>query len=156
MKNADNSKPVELMEKAAETCFQTMKEALKMQEQFADRWFKTVKDANGSEDWGKQLEEVAAKITNEAKENSEEATRLMEEGARDGMTLFNKAMELGGISTPGEAQVKVQQLCQESMNVMNKNAKAVVQSNSKMLQAWGEMAKANVDKATAATATAKA
>lgn len=154
MKNADNDKPVELLEKAAETCFQTMKEALKMQEQFADRWFQTVKDANGSEDWGKQLEEAAAKVTAQAKENSEEATRLMEEGARDGMNLFNKAMEMGGISTPGEAQVKAQQLWQESLNVMNKNAKAVVQSNAKMLQAWGEMAKANVDKAAGATTKA--
>jgi len=153
MSKSEDSKPVELLEKAAETCFQSMKEGLKMQEEFADRWIKTVKEANGSEDWAKQLEAAAAKVTEQAKQNAEEATKLMEEGARDGMAMFNKAMELGGIATPGEAQVKVQQLWQESMSVMNKNAKAVVQANAKMLQAWGEMAKENVEKAAATKAS---
>lgn len=149
MSKSENNKPVELLEKAAETCFQSMKEALKMQEEFADRWFKTIKDASGSEDWAKQMEQAAAKVTEQAKTNAEEATRLMEEGARDGMALLNKAVELGGIATPGEAQVKVQQLMQESLNLMSKNAKDAVQANAKMLQAWGEMAKENVEKAAA-------
>ena len=149
MSKSEDNKPVELLEKAAETCFQTMKEGLKMQEEFADRWIKAVKESKGSEDWGKQMEAAAAKVTEQAKQNAEEATKLMEEGARDGMAMFNKAVELGGIATPGEAQVKVSQLWQESMSVMNKNAKAVVQANAKMLQGWGEMAKENVEKAAA-------
>ena len=149
MSKPQDNKSVELLEKAAETCFHTMKEGLKMQEEFADRWIKAVKEAKGREDWGKQMETAAAKITEQAKQNAEEATKLMEEGAKDGMAMFNKASELGGIATPGEAQVKMQQLWQESMSVMNKNAKAVVQANAKMLQGWGEMAKENVEKAAA-------
>ena len=149
MTKVEDNKAVELLEKAAETCFQTMKEGLKMQEDFADRWIKAVKEAKGSEDWGKQMEAAAAKITEQAKQNAEEAAKLMEEGAKDGMAMFNKAVEMGGIATPGEAQVKMQQLWQEGMSVMNKNAKAVVQANAQMLQGWGEMAKENVEKAAA-------
>jgi hypothetical protein len=149
MSTTDNSNPADLFEKAAETCLQAMKEGLKMQEQFAERWFETIKSAQTGEDWSKQFEEAAAKVAKQAQANADEAVRLMEEGANDGMALFNKAMELGGIATPGEAQVKMQQLWQESMSVLNKNAKAVVQANSKMLQGWTEMAKENAKKATA-------
>jgi hypothetical protein len=139
----------DLFEKAAEACFQSMKEAMRIQEQFAERWLKSVKEAHGSEDWSKQLEEAAAKVTAQAQQNADEATRVMEEGARDCMALFNKAVEMSSIATPGEAQVKGQQLWQESLNVLTKNTKAVVQSNSKMLEAWGAMAKENMAKATA-------
>ncbi|MGB6220269.1 hypothetical protein [Haloferula sp.] len=148
MSTNNKEKPVDLFEKAAETCFQSMKEAMKIQEQFAEKWLKTVKKAHDSEDWSKELEKVATKVTEQAQKNADEATRLMEEGARDGMALFNKAIEMGSIATPGEAQVKGQQLWQESLELLSKNTKAVVQSNAKMLEAWGEMAKANMAKAT--------
>jgi hypothetical protein len=148
MSKIDNANPADLYEKAAETCFQSMKDGLKMQEQFAERWFKSVKDVHGCEDWSAKLEKAAAEVAEQAQKNADEAVHLMEEGAKDGMDLFNKAIELGGIATPGEAQVKVQQLWQESISVLNKNAKAVVQANSKMLQGWSEMAKENAKKAT--------
>lgn len=149
MSKNNKEKSADLFEKAAETCFHSMKEAMKIQEQFAEKWLKTVKKVHGSEDWSKQLEKAAAKVTEQAQQNADEATRLMEEGIRDGMALFNKAVEMASIATPGEAQVKTQQLWQESLNVLSKNTKAVVQSNSKMLEAWAEMAKENVAKATA-------
>lgn len=147
MSKTNTNIPVDLLEKAAETCLQSLKEGLKMQEQFAERWYATIKDAKGSEDWSKRLEEAAGKVTDQAQKNAEEAVRLMEEGANDGMAILNKALDLGGIATPGEAQVKVQQLWQESIGVLNKNAKAVVQANAKMLQGWSEMAKDNAKKA---------
>ena len=94
-------------------------------------------------------------VTGQAKENAEEAMRMMEQGTKDTMALLGKAVELGGIATPAEAQVKIQQLWQESLNVLNNNAKEMVQANSKMLQAWTEMAKENVEQASKSAAKAK-
>ncbi len=151
MNKNDKETSADLFEKAAETCFQSMKEAMKIQEQFAERWLETVKKAKGSEDWSKQLEKAAATVTEKAQQNADEATKMMEEGARDGMALLNKAIEMASIATPGEAQVKSHQLWQESLSMLTKNTKAIVQSNAKMLEAWGDMAKENMAKATAKT-----
>lgn len=155
MKTTDMPNPVDLLDQASDTYFKAMKDGLKMQKQFTESCLGNIKEASGKQDWATRMQESAEKVGAQAKDSAEETMRMMEKGTKDTMALLNKAVEIGGVATPGEAQVKIQQLWQESLNVLNNNAKEMVQANSKMLQAWAEMAKENVEQASKAATKAK-
>ena len=65
----------------------------------------------------------------------------MDQSAKSGVDLLQKAME----SIPGgsmeESQGKLRELTEATLTAMRTNTQAAVQANSQMIEAWSEFAK---------------
>jgi signal transduction histidine kinase len=142
----------QILDEAAEAYFQTMKTGLRLQEEFAARWSKTLRDSMNAGTMWEQMQETMNKATMQARDNTAQILKMLEHSSRDGSDLINKAFDAARVTTPIEAQYKLQQLWEASLKALNSNAQIMVQTNAKLMQDWLEFMKKNIDGAAKASA----
>lgn len=144
----------QMLDQAAEAYFQTMKSGLRLQEEFAAKWTKTFRDTMGANDWWERMQEAMNKATAQTRDNTEQVLKMFEHGSKDSAELIGKAFDAARVTSPIEAQYKLQQLWEASLKALNSNAQVMIQTNAKLMQDWLEFVKRNMDGM--ATAGAKA
>jgi len=135
----------QMLDQAAEAYFQTMKTGLRLQEEFAAKWSKTFRDSLGANDWWERMAEAMNKATAQTRDNTEQVLKMFEQSSRDSAELVGKAFEATRVTSPVEAQYKLQQLWEASLKALNSNAQVMVQTNAKLMQDWLEFMKRNMD-----------
>jgi hypothetical protein len=128
--------PQELLDQATKTYFGAIKKGLKTQEDLATRWL----DLCGKTEGGEYVPAVFQHAIKEAipvvEKQTDEALKMVENGTRRGLDLLAEAFESGRIATPGDTELKMEKLWENSLGAMRETAEVIVRTNTQMLEAW--------------------
>jgi hypothetical protein len=86
-----------------------------------------------------------------AQKSVEECLKLIDKASQSSMDLLKKAMTAGAVQSLPEAKARTQEIWEASLAALRTNAQAMVDANSRVLDAWVQLG----DKAVAAARSAK-
>jgi hypothetical protein len=116
-----------------------MRTGAKVQEESA-RWFSgMVSNMASPQGWQKRTEEVINETISITQKNVEEALRVMNQNARTGIELLQKAFEARQADSPTDAQTKSRELWETALGALRANTEAVLQANSRWAESWAEV-----------------
>lgn len=78
----------------------------------------------------------------------EESVRLMEHNSRTSLDLLKKATEAGCSMSLSEAQNKLRDLWETSLEALNQNAQAVTRTNARVVESWMDFMRRNAEATT--------
>lgn len=126
----NNGTPLlEIAEEAVKTYEQALRRGLKLQQEAAKWWSKTLQQTDSAPDWQKRV----ADLTSTAQKQLEEVLALLERNNRCCVELAKKASEAA--QTPGlpESQHKWLEFWKSSMTAAVSNAEALAAANAKII-----------------------
>jgi hypothetical protein len=145
----------EVFEHAVDTFAGSMKAGLQFQEELA-RLF-TGKWAPGTEavqDWQRRTQSAWSEMIPVAQKNADEYLKLFDANYRTGLELARKFADTGRAETPRDAQQRLHELVDESLEAIRNSGKAAAEANMRAMQAWAEVIRNGVQQASAAAASA--
>jgi hypothetical protein len=118
-----------------------MRTGAKMQEESA-RWFSSMVTNFGSpQGWQKRTEEMMAETLNVTQKNVEEALKVMNQNAKTGLELLQKAFEARQADDSTDAQSKSRELWETALGALRSNTEAMLQANARLAETWAEVAR---------------
>jgi hypothetical protein len=133
-----------LFDQAVQTFGDAMKAGVKIQEEIG-RWWSDVIDQGGPvTEWQKRSRAMVCDAIPAAQRNAEEFMKVLEQNYRRSLDLLKKAVDTEPGSTT-DVQAKTQELWDASVEVVRDNAQAMAQVNVKMMEAWAELLKKNMN-----------
>lgn len=131
----------ELFNQAIETFETAIRTGVKMQEEYA-RWFThMLGDVGSPQQWQSKGQTIISESMQMAQKNFDEAIRMMNENARTGLELMQRAFETRQAGSTSDAQARTREIWETALGALRNNTEAVVQANSRMLETWAELAK---------------
>jgi hypothetical protein len=132
-----------LFDQAVQTFGETLKAAVKGQEQIAGYWSDVLTKAGTGSDFQKKSRTFFADAIPAAQKNAEEWLRLVEQNYRRSIELLKKAYEAGNVAASGDVQSKLQNLWEQSVELIKENTQAVTQANLKVMELWADVLRQN-------------
>jgi polyhydroxyalkanoate synthesis regulator protein len=134
-----------LLDQAVATFGDAMKAGVKFQEDIG-RWWSDVLDQTAPvQTWQKRSREMVSEAIPAAQRNAEEWMKVVEQNYRRSLELMRRALETENPATVAEAQTRMQDLWEASMQVIRDNAQAMAQANLHMMEAWAEILRKNLN-----------
>jgi hypothetical protein len=134
--NSTTTMASDLFEEALDKYQATLKAGLKQQEDTAKLWTGWLNEAGLPADLQEKAKKIIAEAIPAAQKNAEEAFEFIERNGTEGLNLMKKAMA----TTPGtsfeEGSKQAEELWEEALKVMSKNAETMVQANARTLETW--------------------
>jgi hypothetical protein len=127
-----------LFEQALENYEQTLKAGLRLQEESARWWTHLLKETSAPSAWEKAAQPFQG-FPAAQRRWLDDAMRSLEQNSRRSLELLQKAGEAAGTLSPSEAQARLQQLWEGSLQLLRSNAEAVTAANHRALEAWMEL-----------------
>lgn len=119
----------------------SMKAGLQFQQESTRRFTDMLSEFTPSHDWRKASQDMLDEMIRASQTSFDEAVRAMNQGAKSGVELLQKAMEALPSGSVEESQGKFRELTEATLTAMRTNTQAAVQANSQMIEAWSEFAK---------------
>jgi hypothetical protein len=135
----------DVMEQAIDSWDVALKNGVRIQEETARWWSEVMSEAGSAQDWQKRVQNAMSEAIPAAQKNAEDGLRLMDQSCRSGLDLFKRAVEATQAENLGQAQAKAQELWEASLAAMRANAQAVVQANARIVDAWTQVARKNMN-----------
>jgi hypothetical protein len=134
----------ELFDQAVRSCEQTLRTAVRLQEDAAKWWTNVLNQTTWPQEWQKQVRTVVSEAIPTAQKNLEDSLRLVDQCSKTGLDLLRKAVDGSGNNAANNAQCQVQELWQSSLGVIQSNLRAVTESQARMMESWGEFVRKGV------------
>jgi hypothetical protein len=141
----------ELLEQAVQNYEQALKTGVRLQEECGKCLTNFFKQPTGPQDWPKAAVSAMDEVFPVAQKNIEETLGLIEQNSCASLDLLKKGAETFQASSIAEGQARVQDLWQTSLDLLQKNTQAMMQSSARLAESWTQFARKN----TAAAAPAK-
>ena len=139
----------ELMEQAMKNYEQGLQASLKVQEESSRWWTDFMSQTIATPDWQKGWKSTANQTIPVVQKRMEESLRLLEQSSRTSLELLKKALEVTCSDTSANAQSKLQELWESSLEALRTNARSVAQANSKFVESWMQLFAAGAEPETA-------
>lgn len=138
---SDNSKsPIsEVVEQAMKNYEQALQASLKLQEESSKWWTDFMTQTAAPADWQKRWNAAAAETIPVVQKRMEESLRLLDQGSRTSLDLLKQALQVAGTDSAANAQSKLQELWEASLQALRNNAQAVSQANGKVVESWMQL-----------------
>jgi hypothetical protein len=128
-----------LFEDAVKAFESSMKAGVKVQEESTRLFMDMMKEMGAPEVWQAKAKDTMEQSVEAARSNMDQAVAMMNENSATSLELLQKAMEAAQSRTPTEAQARASDLWENTLGVMRKNTQALIQANTRMLDAWSDM-----------------
>jgi len=132
-----------LFDQAVQTFGETLKAAIRGQEQIAGYWSDVLNKAGATSDFQKKSRVFFNEAIPAAQKNAEEWVRLLEQNYRRSIELLKKACEPANATVAGDVQAKLQNLWEQSVELVKDNTQAMTQANLKVLELWADVLRHN-------------
>ncbi len=129
----------DLFNQAVSTYVAALETGSKAQEEVADWWSKTLKEAGTVEDLQKRMQAFATGSMPLAQKNAEECIEVMQKNMQASLDLLKQAFESGQAESVAEVQSKTRDLWEASLKAMRENTEAVVKANARAMEGWAEL-----------------
>lgn len=139
------SKMTGLFDQAVQSFGEAMKAGVRIQEDVAKWWTDAIDQAAPMQQWQKRSRAIMCDVLPTAQKNTEEWMRLVEQNYKKSMELLKKAFSSEETNTAAEMQARLQELWEESLDVIRENAQAMTQANAKMMELWADILRKNMN-----------
>jgi hypothetical protein len=130
----------EIFEQAIENFTGALQAGAKFQQDVGNWFTGALAPATGSaQDWQRRTQAIWAQALPTAQRNADEYLRMFDSSYHTSIDLMKKALNVGRVNSPMEAQAKAQRLLDESMEVIRNNAKAMAEANVRVFEAWADV-----------------
>jgi len=142
MKTSEQSQFLDLVHQAADTYFASIKTAVKLQEDVANRWAAMFKQLGESgESAQARAQSASSKALPKAQQTVEEALDVLEESTRKWVDLLNRATKVSQASNVPEAQDQLRRLWEDSLTAVRDNAQLMLQAMTRSAEAYADFVK---------------
>ena len=132
-----------LFDQAVQTFGETLKAAVKGQEQIVNYWSDVLTKTGANTDFQKKSRAFFNDAMPAAQKNAEEWVKLLEHNYRRSIELLKKACEPANVHVAGDVQAKLQGLWEQSVELVRENTHAMTQANLKVLELWADLLRQN-------------
>jgi len=136
----------ELFEQAIKNYDQAFQAGLKVQED-AVKWLLDCTGKGMPKDWQKRWSATVAESLPFVQKRIEESLRLVEQNSRISIDLLKQAFDGEKPGAVPDAQARLQELWEASLQTLRTNMQATTQLNAKALEAWAGFFQKPVEKA---------
>jgi uncharacterized protein YukE len=138
MSDKGKSGAPDLFEQALKNYEQALKTGVRLQEESSKWWTNVLGQTKvGSpQDWQKQANATVDATIATLRKQVEESLKSVEDSSKTSLDLLEKAIEASRSSTVPEAQGKLQELYQTSLNALQHNLQAMTKAQAKMMESW--------------------
>jgi hypothetical protein len=138
---SDKTKPPisELMEQAMKNYEQALQGGLKLQEESSRWWSDCMAQTAAPSDWQKRWKNAANQTIPIVQKRMEDSLRLIEQSSRTSLDLLKQAFAVSANDSTTNAQAKLQELWEASLEALRNNAQAVAQANGKFVESWVQL-----------------
>jgi hypothetical protein len=143
MPSVTESPYTSLFDQAFQTYGETLKAAVKGQEQVANYWTDVLSKAGANSDFQKKSRAFFNDAIPAAQKNAEEWVRMLEQNYRRSIDLLKKACEPANAAVAGDFQAKLQGLWEQSVELIKENTQAMTQAHLKVLELWADVLRHN-------------
>lgn len=119
----------------------SVKAGLQFQQESTRRFTEMLSEFSPTQDWRKASQEMLDEMIRASQTSFDEAVRAMNQSARSGVDLLQKAMEAMPAGSMEESQGRLRDLAEATLTAMRTNTQAAIQANSQMVEAWAAFAK---------------
>ena len=138
---SDNTKsPISgLVEQSMKNYEQALQAGLKIQEESSKWWNDCMAQTAAPADWQKRWNAAAMDTIPVVQKRMEESLRLLDQGSRTSLELLKQALQIAGTDSTANAQSKMQELWEASLQALRNNGQAVSQANAKVMESWMQL-----------------
>lgn len=137
-----------------------LKAGVKAQEEMTKWWTGAAENVNPLADWQKRSRRIFDEGVPAAQKQLEDWMKVVEQNYRRSIDLLKKAVESDQNGMLDGFRDRLRTLWEESVGVVRENAEAMAQANIRLMEAWNELVRKNLEQeskgfAGAAAAAAK-
>ncbi len=125
----------EVYDEALKNYEQALRNGVKLQEEAAKCWTKLLNQAS-SPDLQKHIASIANDVLPATQKSMEAYLELLEQNSRASVDLLKKGLEAAPPTNLADTQSKAVQFWEGSLKLLKTNAQAVVDINTKAIDAW--------------------
>lgn len=126
----------ELLDEGLKNYEQALRAGLKVQEEAGKCWTRLVSQAASPQDFQKQVTSFASDVIPATRKSMDDCLELLEQNSRTSVDLLKKSLEAAQATSYADTQAKVTEFCESSLKSLKANAQAIVDINTKAVDAW--------------------
>ncbi len=130
-----------LFDQAIETFETAVKTGVKVQEEATKCCTDMVSEWGTPQQWQEKAQQFMVELIPAAQQNVDQAVASMNDNAKTSMELLKKSMETFQGESFDDMQGKTRELYEAMLEAMRKNAQTMVQTNTRILESFSELAK---------------
>ena len=139
MISTPNSKPHDLFQQAMGSFETALRAGLKLQEDSTRRCVDILRDVGSPLEWERTVPDKVSKAIAAMQKNVEQSIQFMNDNAQETVNLMEMAMQIH--QTNGDGNEEDGYFWTYALNAMQTNAQIIRQTNARVMESWGELAK---------------
>lgn len=126
----------EMLDQGLKNYEQALRTGLKLQEEAGKCWTKLLNQAASPQDLQKQMASMVNDMIPATQKSMEGYLGLIEQNTRASVDLVKKGLEAAQATNYAEAQHKVTNFCESTLNALKANSQAIFDINAKAVDSW--------------------
>lgn len=133
----------EMFNQAIETFDSALKIGVKIQEEATKWWTDMLQETDTLQEFRQRAQSMMMVALPTTQKSVDQYMKLLDTTYHSSMELINKAFQATQSDSLTDAQARIQEFWQATFTAMRTNAQAIVQVNTRAMEAWAEMARHN-------------
>jgi len=133
-----------------------LKAGVKAQEEMVKWWAGATEGANPLGEWQRRSRQFFDESVPAAQKQAQEWMKLVEQNYRRSVELLKKAVDADHNGAMEGLREKIRGLWEDSIAVVKENAEAMAQANVRLMEAWSELLRNNLEQCESKSAAAAA
>lgn len=131
----------ELFDQAIETFDSALKTGVRIQEEATRWWTDMLRESDTLQELQHRAQTMMMEALPTTQKNVDQYIKLLDKTYHTSIELLNKALQASQSGSLSDAQQRIQEFWEATFAALRTNAQAIVQVNSKTMEAWSEMAR---------------
>ncbi len=129
----------ELFQKALENYEKALKSGIDLQEESVNLWKSLLTQLGSPEEFQAKLESMQSEAFPTARKRMEEFIELFNRSSNQTMELFEKSMKVYQAKSVTDAQRRLQDLMESSLETLRGNVQTALNTNAKIVSSWKDI-----------------
>lgn len=144
MKMKDQPNMSELFDQAIETFDSALKTGVRIQEEATRWWTDMLRESDTLQELQHRAQSMMMEALPTTQKNVDQYIKLLDKTYHTSIELLNKALQATQSESISDAQQRIQEFWEATFTALRTNAQAIVQVNSRTMEAWSEMARHDI------------
>ena len=129
----------ELFQKALQNYEKALKSGIELQEESVNLWKNLLTQLGSPEEFQAKLESMQSEAFPAARKRMEEFLEIFNRSSNQTMELFEKSMSVYQAKSVTDAQRRLQDLMESSLETLRGNVQTALNTNAKIISSWKDM-----------------
>lgn len=134
----------ELFDQAIETFDSALKTGVRIQEEATRWWTDMLRESDTLQELQHRAQSMMMEALPTTQKNVDQYIKLLDKTYHTSIELLNKALQATQSGSLTDAQQRIQEFWEATFTALRSNAQAIVQVNTRTMEAWSEMARRDI------------